>query len=189
VNHEVPLNNTEIWELRSTSGFGHPFHIHDVEFKILTVNGAAPTAEQSGWKDVVFVPRNQTVRFIARFDDYADAEHPFMYHCHISLHEDEGMMGQFIVTDNSSVVGELSAADFVVYPNPASDRISVNFPGDAIQAYYVKIINAAGKVVMMLPRPQLANGIDISTLSSGLYHFVLTEEGTKRVITRSFVVE
>ena len=189
VNHEVPINNTEIWELRSNSGFGHPFHIHDVEFKILTVNGATPTVEQSGWKDVVFVPRNQTVRFIARFDDYADADHPFMYHCHISLHEDEGMMGQFIVTDNSSVVDELPTADFVVYPNPATDRIAVKFQGTPLQAYYVKIVNAAGKVLMMLPRPQLTNGIDVSNLAPGLYNFVLTEEGTKRIISRSFIVE
>jgi bilirubin oxidase len=189
INHEVPLNHTEIWELRSTSGFGHPFHIHDVEFKILTVNGVAPTAEQSGWKDVVFVPRQQTVRFIARFDDFADAEHPFMYHCHISLHEDEGMMGQFVVTDNSSSVSEEPNAGFVVYPNPAADRIAVKFEGAPIQAYYVKIMNAAGKVVMMLPRPQLATGIDVSMLSAGLYNFVLTEEGTKRIITRSFIVE
>jgi hypothetical protein len=112
-----------------------------------------------------------------------------MYHCHISLHEDEGMMGQFIVTDNSSNVSELPTADFVVYPNPASNRISVKFTGNAIQAYYVKIVNAAGKVVMMLPRPQLNNGIDVSMLSPGLYNFVLTEEGTKRIITRSFIVE
>jgi hypothetical protein len=109
-----------------------------------------------------------------------------MYHCHISLHEDEGMMGQFVVTDNGSAVSELPNADFVVYPNPASERISVKFEG---QAYYAKIVNAAGKVVMMLPRPQLANGIDVSMLTPGLYNFVLTEEGTKRIITRSFIVE
>ncbi len=42
--YQVPLGNTEIWEIRSTSGFGHPFHIHDVEFNILSINGAAPAA-------------------------------------------------------------------------------------------------------------------------------------------------
>ncbi len=101
INHteyQVPLGNTEIWEIRSSSIFGHPFHIHDVEFNILSINGAPPPAAQAGWKDVVFIPRQQTVRFIARFEDYADSQHPFMYHCHISLHEDEGMMGQFVVT-------------------------------------------------------------------------------------------
>jgi hypothetical protein len=73
--------------------------------------------------------------------------------------------------------------------HPASNRISVKFTGNAIQAYYVKIVNAAGKVVMMLPRPQLNNGIDVSMLAPGLYNFVLTEEGTKRIVTRSFIVE
>ncbi|HJA62368.1 MAG TPA: multicopper oxidase domain-containing protein, partial [Candidatus Brevibacterium intestinavium] len=24
---------------------------------------------------------------------------PYMYHCHMLLHEDEGMMGQFVVID------------------------------------------------------------------------------------------
>jgi hypothetical protein len=33
-DYNVPLNNTEIWEITSTSVFGHPFHIHDVEFNI-----------------------------------------------------------------------------------------------------------------------------------------------------------
>ena len=95
--YDIPLNNTEIWELKSTSIFAHPFHIHDVEFYILTRNGVAPPAYEQGWKDVVLVKGGETVRFIAKFDDYADNIHPFMYHCHISLHEDEGMMGQFVV--------------------------------------------------------------------------------------------
>ncbi len=44
----------------------------------------------------------ETVRFIARFEDYADSTAPYMFHCHIALHEDEGMMGQFVVVDNGS---------------------------------------------------------------------------------------
>ena len=102
VNHKVPIDNIEIWELKSTSVFSHPFHIHDVEFFILTRNGVAPPLAEQGWKDVVLVNRNETVRFIAKFDDFADEIHPFMYHCHISLHEDEGMMGQFTVTPSFS---------------------------------------------------------------------------------------
>ena len=29
--------------------------------------------------------------------DVASTAHPFMYHCHMSNHEDEGLMGQFLV--------------------------------------------------------------------------------------------
>jgi FtsP/CotA-like multicopper oxidase with cupredoxin domain len=31
------------------------------------------------------------------FNDFADADHPYMFHCHLLNHEDAGMMGQFVV--------------------------------------------------------------------------------------------
>lgn len=189
IEYEVPMGNTEIWEIRSTSGFGHPFHIHDVEFNILSINGAAPPPAQAGWKDVVFVPRGQTVRFIARFEDYADALHPFMYHCHIVLHEDEGMMGQFVVTDAPSGTLESveDAGNILLYPNPATDRLYVSFSEPEMQAYYVRIINALGKTMYMLPQPQLQNGIDIGHFPTGAYFLQLTDEKTKKVFTRQFI--
>jgi len=188
INHNVPLNNTEIWELRSTSGFGHPFHIHDVEFKILTRNGAAPPAEENGWKDVVLVKRNETVRFIAKFDDYADATHPFMYHCHISLHEDEGMMGQFVVT-GSTATGEAAApaSDFSIFPNPAHERIFVKMADPSAEIYYLKITDALGRTKLMLPQPQLAGGVDVSGFAAGTYFVQITDRKTKQVTTQKFV--
>lgn len=187
-NYQVPLNNTEIWQITSTSNFGHPFHIHDVEFNILSINGAAPPAAQAGWKDVVYVPARQTVRFIAKFDDFASNLHPFMYHCHIALHEDEGMMGQFIVTGTtptSEVKNE--TADFTVYPNPADKRLYVKFADANASAYYVKIINSIGRTMLMLPRPQLESGIDISAFAQGVYFMQLTDDKTKAVTTKKFI--
>ncbi len=186
--YNVPLNNTEIWEIQSTSVFGHPFHIHDVEFNILTINGAAPPAAQAGWKDVVFVPSRQTVRFIAKFDDFADKLHPFMYHCHISLHEDEGMMGQFVVT-STTPTSEIKnpASDFTIYPNPADKRLYVKFADAQATAYYVKIINSVGRTMLMLPRPELEKGIDISHFAAGIYFMQLTDDKTKQVVTQKFV--
>ncbi|MEI6408792.1 MAG: multicopper oxidase domain-containing protein [Bacteroidota bacterium] len=187
-NYQVPLGNTEIWEIKSTSVFGHPFHIHDVEFNILSINGAAPPAAQAGWKDVVFIPGGQTVKFIAKFEDYADALHPFMFHCHISLHEDEGMMGQFVVTQQASATLESvkDSKDIVLYPNPASDRLYVSFIDPNMQAYYVRIVNALGKTMLMLPQPQLQNGIDISHFPAGIYFLQLTDEKTKKVFSQQF---
>jgi len=187
-NYQVPLGNTEIWEIKSTSVFGHPFHIHDVEFNILSINGAAPPAAQAGWKDVVFIPGGQTVKFIAKFEDYADALHPFMFHCHISLHEDEGMMGQFVVTQPASGTLESvkDSKDIVLFPNPASDRLYVSFIDPNMQAYYVRIVNALGKTMMMLPQPQLQNGIDISHFPAGVYFLQLTDEKTKKVFSQQF---
>ena len=49
--YKVPIGNTEIWEITSSSGFGHPFHIHDVEFNILSVNGVADSEERRVGKE------------------------------------------------------------------------------------------------------------------------------------------
>jgi hypothetical protein len=47
----------------------------------------------------VYLSPRKTYRLIMTFEDYADPHVPFMYHCHLLLHEDEGMMGQFIVSE------------------------------------------------------------------------------------------
>ena len=192
ISHEVPLDNTEIWELKSTSIFAHPFHIHDVEFHLLTRNGAAPPDYEQGWKDVVLVKGGETVRFIAKFNDFSDSIHPFMYHCHISLHEDEGMMGQFVVTNGSSVnnVSDANVSkDFSIYPNPANNRLFFKFDDINTKAYYVTIVNTVGKTVYMLPSPQLAEGIDISSLASGAYTVRLTDSVTKLASVKKFIKE
>lgn len=190
-NYDLPLNNTEIWEITSTSNFGHPFHIHDVEFNIISSGGVAPVAAQAGWKDVVFVPARSTVKFIAKFDDYADPLHPFMYHCHISLHEDDGMMGQFIVTDKTNNINTIDkkTTDFNVYPNPANEKLFFTFNNSAAKVYYVSILNVVGKAVLMLPRPEWQNGIDISNLAAGTYFVQLTDDETKTITVKKFVKE
>jgi bilirubin oxidase len=98
INYEIPFENIEIWELRNQSPISHPFHIHDVQFYVLTINGAAPPAHLAGRKDVIHVPGgNSVVRFITKFETFYDDTIPYMYHCHMLMHEDDGMMGQFLV--------------------------------------------------------------------------------------------
>ncbi len=188
-NYTVPLNNTEIWQIKSTSGFAHPFHIHDVEFNILTINGVAPPAEQAGWKDVILVKPNSTVRFIAKFDDFADASHPFMYHCHISLHEDEGMMGQFLVTDNQSQVQNIPTGTVSIFPNPGNDKLYLNTNFNWSELYYVKITKPNGATAMMLPQPEEGKAIDISNLKPGLYFLSVIQKGFSQPIVVKFVKE
>lgn len=194
-NYTIPLNNTEIWSIRSTSGFAHPFHIHDVQFNILTRNGVAPPAYEKGWKDVVLIKSGETVRLITKFEDFADSLHPFMYHCHIALHEDEGMMGQFIVKDNGMVgINEETetAPEFSLFPNPAKNRLNINFPNFRDgninnEVYYITIYNSAGKTIYMLPKPDIQNGIDISRLSAGVYFLQLTDQRSKKLSTVKFI--
>ncbi|TDC80689.1 copper oxidase [Micromonospora sp. KC606] len=98
IDEVVPAGAHEIWEIDNTT-YAHNFHIHEVPFRILEINGAAPPAYQQGPKDTVFIPKNAKVRLSARFGTYTDPVSPYMYHCHILRHEDKGMMGQFVVVE------------------------------------------------------------------------------------------
>jgi bilirubin oxidase len=99
IANTVQLGTTEAWHIQNTNTFSHSFHIHDVQFAIVSRSTGEVPAYERGWKDTLYIQRNELVTFVARFDDYASSEHPFMYHCHMSNHEDEGMMGQFLVVE------------------------------------------------------------------------------------------
>ena len=114
VNQTVQLGDTEIWEIFNMSMVAHPFHIHDVQFYILDRNGTPPPENERGRKDVVLVKQMETVRFIAKFEDFADEEVPYMYHCHMLQHEDDGLMGQFIVEGEEEILtGDVNGDELV----------------------------------------------------------------------------
>ncbi len=97
INQTVKLGATEKWSVVNDFVFGHSFHIHDVQFKLVSRSSGPVGAWESGWKDTFFIQRNETVSFVARFEDFADPVNAFMYHCHMANHEDGGLMGQFVV--------------------------------------------------------------------------------------------
>ncbi len=97
INEVVNMGETEIWRITNRSPMAHPFHVHDTQFRILRRNGAAPHPTEAGRKDTVLVQPDDLVELAVRFDRYRDSERPYMYHCHILEHEDQGMMGQFTV--------------------------------------------------------------------------------------------
>lgn len=72
-----------------------PFTLHGAMFRIQSVNGQPPKAEDAGWKDTVWV--DSEVELIVRFDQTAGADHPFRYHSGILEMADRGTMGQFTV--------------------------------------------------------------------------------------------
>ena len=97
IDHVVKRGEAEIWEVSSNGMIPHPFHVHNTQFRVIDRNGAPPPANEAGLKDTVVINPGEVVRILVRFDRYADAERPYMYHCHILEHEDGGMMGQFAV--------------------------------------------------------------------------------------------
>ena len=91
--------DSEVWAVTNVDGQTHNFHIHDVQFRIIDINGEAPPAVLAGRKDTVWIPPETTIRLLVTFSDYTSTEFPYMYHCHILRHEDMGMMGQFLVVE------------------------------------------------------------------------------------------
>lgn len=188
IDYHVPLNNTEIWTLESTSTFGHPFHIHDVEFYVISINGATPPAYQQGWKDVIFVPARTTIKFIAKFSDYADSLHPYMFHCHIALHEDEGMMGQFVVGNPPAGILDINENSHLkLYPNPTKGKLNfIVDNGTIIQQ--IEIFNTSGQIVKQMPIITSANEIDVTELPYGHYFLKATGQNNKSYI-KSYIKE
>ena len=91
------LGSTEIWDITNADsammGMMHPFHIHGVQFEVVSRNGKAVTPEERGLKDTIQVNPGETVRIKVHFTEPG----VFMVHCHILEHEESGMMIQLLV--------------------------------------------------------------------------------------------
>jgi blue copper oxidase len=176
INHTVILNDIEIWSIQNMSGISHPFHIHDVQFNILDRNGVAPSKSEMGRKDVILIKPQETIRFIAKFADFADSTTPYMYHCHLLTHEDGGMMGQFIVKDTSSLsnISDVKIDDVILYPNPSNGHFTVNF-GKQVDLKNVKVFDAIGQLVFYQEALGLVSVAPIAfEASSGFYILILS---------------
>ncbi|MFN4254593.1 MAG: multicopper oxidase domain-containing protein [Saprospiraceae bacterium] len=185
INFEVELGKNEVWTLTNQTMMAHPFHVHGLSFYVLSVNGAAPPANLKGRKDVVTVPPMQgQVKIAVRFDDFADAEMPYMYHCHILSHEDTGMMGQFLVKSPSTSTGEPA-------PNAAC-QICVNalpMPSgvDLSKVVRAEVFDQAGRLMRVHEKGSLGGqSLDVSGLPTGLYLMKILGAAGKTVAVQRF---
>lgn len=90
------LGETKIWEVYnepSMIGEVHPFHIHGIQFKVVSLNGERPPKELQGYKDTIHLDPGDRAKLAVKFITPGI----YMYHCHILEHEDNGMMGQVLV--------------------------------------------------------------------------------------------
>jgi suppressor of ftsI len=84
----VQLNTTEEWVIRNATANWHPFHIHVNEYQVVAVNGKPVPVRY--YEDNTAVPPFGEITMRTRFLDFPGR---WVYHCHILLHEDKGMMG------------------------------------------------------------------------------------------------
>lgn len=123
INFYTKQDSVMIWSLSNRSMMPHPWHIHGNHFFVTSLNGSTPPDYMKGRKDVITVPPNNgTVQLVMKYTDFSDPTMPYMYHCHINSHEDNGMMGQFIVNPTTTGINTIeSGMTQVVYPNPTTN--------------------------------------------------------------------
>lgn len=102
VTENPSLNSTEEWDIYNFTVDGHPIHLHQVGFEVVsrTPIGTAPVAGtgvapgEKGFKDTVIALPGEVTRIKARFDIAG----LYVWHCHILEHEDNEMMRPFVVS-------------------------------------------------------------------------------------------
>ncbi|ASS47376.1 MAG: hypothetical protein A3D31_16160 [Candidatus Fluviicola riflensis] len=186
ININIPLNSTEIWTLKNNTLIAHPFHIHDIQFNVIEKNGTTPPITEQGWKDVVLVMPQDSVKFITKFTTFTDEMVPYMYHCHLLHHEDDGMMGSFLVYDPFAGINDVTEnSTFVAFPNPSSEEWNITGEwGNA--GFSLELTDAHGKIVLTdnysnLPSKESVR-IPNSILRSGIYFLtIISETGIEKL--------
>lgn len=97
IDFRITHDGPEVWKVTNANvDWPHNFHIHNARFQVINVENQNSDAMATyGWRDTVGIPPETTVTLAVEFGQYRDPEIPYMYHCHMLYHEDEGMMGQF----------------------------------------------------------------------------------------------
>ncbi|MDJ0899864.1 MAG: multicopper oxidase family protein [Xenococcus sp. MO_188.B8] len=119
---QVEINTAELWTLQNVQGnirkkgSAHPFHIHVNPFQVVGDKIDPKGADDSSnwiWWDTIAIDPEKCVPIIHRFTDYNGV---FVLHCHILIHEDQGMMMNVKVNDpNGKGTGackQLSTSNF-----------------------------------------------------------------------------
>jgi len=97
---KLKFGTVEVWELRNTDNFDHYFHIHQIAFHVYKINDIVQTF--NGQVDVTVIPGRSNVTLILPFNTNSIIKGQFVVHCHILHHEDEGMMAEVDLFDDSN---------------------------------------------------------------------------------------
>lgn len=197
INTIVKANSIEDWVIRNETNIAHPFHIHLVQFYVVSVEDTAGNAkpirpELLGPKDDILVYPGEQITFRVRFHTYSQPR-PFnldssayMYHCHILTHEDGyydgnagtiagrapfGMMQQFAVWDGTFTntnIDEPLAEEMTLFPNPAEDKLYLNAESQRMST--IRIFDVQGRLLLeqVLPPFTGSTPIDVSGIARGM---------------------
>ncbi len=99
----LQAGQVEEWTLINVTDNDHAFHIHQVDFAVIEVNGIPIDTSGQGTypyislRDTINIPANGVVKIKFRVTPF---EGKYVFHCHILPHEDGGMMMSVISGPN-----------------------------------------------------------------------------------------
>ena len=82
---------TCVLALRNETVWWHPMHLHGHSFRVISRNGKPNELRE--WRDTVLVPARETAEIAFVADNPGD----WMFHCHVTDHQEAGMMTVFRV--------------------------------------------------------------------------------------------
>jgi FtsP/CotA-like multicopper oxidase with cupredoxin domain len=104
VDQRMKLGEVNEWTVENATTEWHSFHIHVNNFQVTGLEGQAPTdvsnanARDIGvgsYQDTVVLPPGKTVTFRTKPTNFTGK---FVFHCHMTNHEDRGMMAVTEIT-------------------------------------------------------------------------------------------
>jgi FtsP/CotA-like multicopper oxidase with cupredoxin domain len=100
----MKLGSVERWTLENTTREWHTFHMHIDDFQVISQNGhAIPYVEN---EDNVALPPGSRSVVLVQASDFTGR---FVFHCHVTFHEDRGMMATIEVVRRPAAAARASS--------------------------------------------------------------------------------
>jgi FtsP/CotA-like multicopper oxidase with cupredoxin domain len=119
----------------------HPFHIHINPIWVLRIDVPDETGElhnvlpEPMWMDTVAIPRQGgRVVFRTRFDDFVGK---WVNHCHVLMHEDNGMMQELECTDDATRVN-YHVRKKAASPSMSGREVDAIYPKPSLEIMYLQ---------------------------------------------------
>jgi FtsP/CotA-like multicopper oxidase with cupredoxin domain len=182
-NIVVHTGTVEDWVIQNTAEEDHIFHVHQIHFQVLEVNGVA--VNDPAIRDTVDLPYWSGSGAYPSVKVRMDFRDPniignFVYHCHILQHEDGGMMGLIQVLPSAGLASTTTAAASTssVTPNasiPLTAKVldastGASAPTGTVQ-FELNGLNVGNPVTLSNGQATLTTTINGNTGSSNLTAF------------------
>ncbi len=96
--------------------------------------------------------------------------------------------GQVIILNNVTSIEEESANSFRMYPNPATEKLNVEFTDNNYSSVMVSVLDMTGRVILSSENTVLQNRITLNTSGLVKGNYVLKLENNGKVLVRRFNV-